>query len=142
MSGGSSLAELLVIERGARKRWHVPRITCKQILKWADAHHRRTGVWPIRDSGPIVDAPGENWLGINMALYLGQRGLPGGSSLAKLLHGNRRVYSKMLLEPLSEEQILTWAKAYFKQHGCWPQCTSGRVAGSEGETWSSVNSFL
>jgi len=36
-------------------------------------------------NGPLVDAPGETSNGINQALWQGLRGLPGGSSLSKLL---------------------------------------------------------
>ena len=44
-----------------------------------------TGRWPKRDSGPIEEAPGETWGAVEMALAHGQRGLPGGSSLIRLL---------------------------------------------------------
>jgi hypothetical protein len=36
-------------------------------------------------SGAIIDAPGETWSGVNAALERGNRGLPGGSSLARLI---------------------------------------------------------
>jgi hypothetical protein len=42
------------------------------------------------NSGPIPEAPGENWHAVNLALYNGHRGLRGGSSLAKLLKGSRK----------------------------------------------------
>ena len=49
--------------------------------------------WPLAASrirrGRRV--PGERWSAINLALRLGLRGLPGGSSLAQLLAGGRRV---------------------------------------------------
>jgi hypothetical protein len=44
-----------------------------------------------------------------MALRLGLRGLPGGSSLARLLDEQRRVRNVKNLPPLTEEQILAWA---------------------------------
>lgn len=69
------------LERAARR----PPLTIEQILDWADAHHQRTGQWPSTMSGPVHDAPGEKWENINMALTKGLRGLPGGSSLAKLI---------------------------------------------------------
>jgi hypothetical protein len=37
-----------------------------------------------------MDAPGETWRGIDQALLQGLRGLPGGSSLTKLLKQGRR----------------------------------------------------
>jgi hypothetical protein len=51
-------------------------LTLKLILRWADAHRRRAGRWPHQKSGPIVDAPGENWDAVNAALRHGARGLP------------------------------------------------------------------
>jgi hypothetical protein len=70
---------------GVRNRATIPALTLDQIMAWADAHHKRTDKWPKQDSGPIEDAPGETWKGIQMALLKGLRGLPSGSSLAKLL---------------------------------------------------------
>jgi hypothetical protein len=71
-------------------RARLPRITAKKILAWADAHHRRTGRGPSCESGPILDAPGETWLAVQMALVQGLRGLRGGSSLHIFLKKFRR----------------------------------------------------
>ena len=32
------------------------------ILRWADAHHDRTGEWPDITSGELFDAPNEKWV--------------------------------------------------------------------------------
>jgi hypothetical protein len=85
LPGGSSLARLLARERGVRRRSLRPRLAERQILRWAQAHYRRTGRWPTRRSGPIAEAPGESWEAVHSALCEGLRGLPGGSSLAQLL---------------------------------------------------------
>jgi hypothetical protein len=66
-------------------------LTVKQILSWAKAHRRRTGRWPSAASGPVAEVSGQTWRGIDQALAGGFRGLPGGSSLARLLHKHRRV---------------------------------------------------
>jgi hypothetical protein len=68
-----------------------PVLTAAQILSWADAHRGRTGAWPLATSGALAAAPGETWAALNMALRLGLRGLPGGSSLARLLRQERGV---------------------------------------------------
>jgi hypothetical protein len=57
----------------------------EQILAWADAYRARTGRWPTARSGPVPEAPGETWSGIDRGLRVGGRGLPGGYSLARLL---------------------------------------------------------
>lgn len=64
-------------------------LTEEQILRWAGAHHRRTGKWPSRDSALIDGANRDTWCAVIQALKKGRRGLKGGSSLAKLLkkHG-------------------------------------------------------
>jgi len=56
----------------------------------ADAHHERTGTWPGVRSGPITDAPGEIWSAIDNALAQGNRGLPGGDTLFRMLKQNRK----------------------------------------------------
>src|SRR5438128_75407 len=86
---GSSLAQLLAERRGVRNRMRLPPFEVRQILAWADAHHRRTGDWPSRTSGSILEAPGETWMAVDMALHHGKRGLPGGSSLVLLLAQER-----------------------------------------------------
>jgi hypothetical protein len=75
--------------QGRRKPSAAP-LTEEQILAWADAFHQRTGRWPHNRSGPIPEAPGDTWNAVNLALYLGRRGFPGGDSLAKLLDRHRR----------------------------------------------------
>ena len=62
-----------------------PPLTVEQILAWADAYRARTGRWPTATSGPVPEAPGEIWAGIDRELRGGGRGLPGGYSLARLL---------------------------------------------------------
>jgi hypothetical protein len=59
------------------------------ILAWADRFHARYGRWPSAASGLIDDYPRDTWAAINAALDGGHRGLPGGSSLARLLAQER-----------------------------------------------------
>jgi hypothetical protein len=90
LPGGDSLARLLARQRGAIHPKSRPCLSCGRIREWALAHRRRTGRWPGVLSGPIPEAPGENWRAVNLALYLGYRGLPGGDSLARLLASDGR----------------------------------------------------
>ncbi len=142
LSGGSSLPQLLEEHRGVRNRKNLPLLTVEQILAWADVHHERTGEWPQRPFGPINEAPGETWMGIENALRRGDRGLLSGSSVAQLLADHRGVRNISNLFPLSEEQILGWADAYHNRTGQWPRLKSGPIPETAGETWSSVNSAL
>jgi hypothetical protein len=91
LPAGSSLQALLARERGKRNKSALPRLSAAGILAWADAHYARTGRWPGVLSGPIPEAPGESWRAVNLALYKGLRGLPGGDSLARLLRRRGRL---------------------------------------------------
>lgn len=142
LPGGSSLAQLLAEKRGVPNRLALPKLTVKQILKWADAHHKRTGQWPIRDSGDVLDAPGEKWSMIVGALSRGLRGLPGGSSLAQLLAEKRGVRNRLAVPKLTIKQILKWADAHYKETHQWPNPKSGAVLDAPGEDWRSINSCL
>lgn len=111
-------------------------------MAWAEAHHRRTRRWPKRNSGPIAGAPHETWSNVDRALYLGYRGLPGGSSLARLLERRRGVRNKSDLPPLSKKRILAWADAHYRRTGSWPRVKSGPILDAPGDTWSAVDAAL
>ena len=113
-------------------------LTEEMILAWADAWHAREGKWPISKSGQITDAPGENWLAINMALTESLRGLPGNSSLPRLLAERRGRRNHRDLQILTEDLILMWADGYHERTGDWPSRSSGKVADAAGETWNGV----
>ena len=83
------LAGLLARELGVRNRTNLSALTAAQVVGWAKAHHRRTGEWPTGESGSIGGVPGETWHGVDLALRWGYRGLPGGSSLGRLLREYR-----------------------------------------------------
>ncbi|MGH7136827.1 MAG: hypothetical protein ACREHD_13895, partial [Pirellulales bacterium] len=87
---GLALGKLWAQYRGARNVHSTPKLSAEQILKWADAHYRRTGSWPQVRSGTINESPADNWLSVENALRVGLRGLPGGSSLKRFLDEHRR----------------------------------------------------
>jgi len=137
LPGGSTLAQLLAEHRGLRGP-----LTPERILAWADAHHAATGQWPTRASGRVRGVEGETWVSIDMALLKGRRGLPGGSSVPRLLAESRPVRNVHTLPRLTFEKVLAWADAYNAKTGRWPRGRSGRVAGAPSETWSAVESAL
>ena len=142
LPGSSSLPQLLAQRRGVRNRGHLPRFTHKQILVWADAHHRRTGQWPNVNTGPVHGIPGETWSIIDWALRHGNRGLSGGSSLSRLLAERRGVRKTAYLPRLTIKQILAWADAYHRRTGRWPTKRSGPIPNSHGETWFTIAESL
>lgn len=115
----------------------------QQILVWADAYHRRTGDWPTANSpGRVAAGREETWPALEAALRVGVRGLPGGDTLASVLHRCRGVQRGWQRPRLSIEQILAWADAYHARHGRWPRLASGKVQGAGGDTWGAIHTAL
>ncbi len=142
LRSGSSIARLLAQRRNVPNRMAKPSLNQAAILRWADAHRRRTGQWPNSKTGPVTDALHETWKGIDQALRQGWRGLPRGPSLAQLLADRRRARNRASLPRLTVARILTWADEHYRIHGIWPTQTSGPVTGAPGETWGAVNQSL
>ncbi|MFM9959788.1 MAG: DEAD/DEAH box helicase family protein [Planctomycetaceae bacterium] len=117
-----------------------PPLTIEQILAWADAHKTATGEWPRQTSGQVTGTE-ESWTRLSGALQQGQRGLPRGSSLAKLLAEHRGVRNQMDLPDLTIEQILVWVDAHKSATGDWPRKDSGQITGTD-ESWAGINSAL
>ncbi|HEY2250481.1 MAG TPA: hypothetical protein VGH74_05450 [Planctomycetaceae bacterium] len=84
LPGGSSLSLLLDGHFPVRTR-HPPPLRIGEILRWARAFHRQHGKWPTVKSPGFAGDSGITWGAVHQALYTGCRGLPGGSSLSKLL---------------------------------------------------------
>jgi len=82
------------------------------------------------------------WRYINQALSLGFRGLPGGSSLARLLAERRRKRNNARLSQLTVEQILAWADTYRARIGGWPSARVGPIPDAPGEKWVNVDQAL
>jgi hypothetical protein len=146
MQAGRGPGDAAGVSMGRRKRSldHRPfPLTIRDILRWADGHCARLGVYPKYVDGPVHDAPlGLNWWMVDNALRIGLRGLPGGSSLARLLAARRGVRNKQALPSLTEYLIETWARAHHQQHGAWPREDSGPIDAAPGETWQNINACL
>jgi hypothetical protein len=141
-SFGGSLAKLLAANRGVRNHLALPPLSVSRILRWADAHRRKTGEWPHAKSGPIENAPDENWNAVESALAGGNRGLPGGDTLARLLGRERGKRNRKSLAPLSLKQIEDCILAHRRQTGAWPNRSSGPVQDIPGETWMAIHMAL
>lgn len=136
---GSSLAEFL----GRGRHTRSPKLTIRQILRWADSHRRRTGKWPGVESGRVFDAPERTWRSIRMALRNGYCGLPNGSSIKILLTQYRGVqYPRLLKSRLTIKQILAWADDYHRRTGRWPGKDIKTPVGADGLTWHAIDQAL
>ena len=142
LPGGQSLGRLIREHGGPDVYRTRPVLTVEQVLAWADAHREASGEWPVEDSGPVSTAPGETWRAISGALARGDRGLPGGSSLARLLAEHRGARNPKDLPRFTIEQVLAWADAHRAATGRWPSSSSGPVAEGSEETWAVVNMAL
>jgi hypothetical protein len=138
---GGSLIKVLAEHRGYRHRNYLPLLRIHDIMRWLDAHKRRTGEWPTRETGPVADAPGETWNAIELALERGKRGLRGGSTLAALLARRRGRRNRQEPPDLNVERILNWAEAHRTLFGVYPTRSAGPV-GSTGETWAAIEHAL
>ena len=80
------------------------------------------------------------WVAINLCLKRGNRGLPGGSSLAQL----RQEYITGIETLLTEEIIVKAMKDYHEEHGKYPSQLSGDASKYAGFkiTWKAINSCL
>jgi hypothetical protein len=119
-----------------------PEFTINGVPSWADAWLLRTRAWPTLTSGPIPESLGDTWRRVDRALRDGYRGLPAGSSLARLLKDHRGRPHKHERPPLTEEAILAWADAWHRRAGRWPGVLSGEIPGTGGEVWKRVNYAL
>lgn len=88
LPGGTTLADLLAKDRGYRNVANLPPLSVRQIRQWARAYFAEHGRWPTHSSGP-VPGTSETWVRINAALRQGFRGFRGGSSLLRVLKGDR-----------------------------------------------------
>lgn len=142
LRGGSSLAQLLAENRGVRNKADLMLLSIDQVIAWADSYHKRTGEWPKVNSGPIDEALGESWSGVDHALTRGYRGLQGGSSLPRFLAERRGVRNQLDQPTLTDKLILSWADLHYARTGQWPRETSGAILEAPGETWFNVRQAL
>ena len=120
-------------------------LTIKQILTWADEHAKRYRRWPQGNSGAVPGKAGRagmTWRKIDDALVFGIRGLPGGSSLSKLLLQKRGKRPFFYLIRLTNDQILRLADTHHRRTGTWPIRSSGAVVGASDRTWSAIDARL
>jgi len=136
-----SLSSLLSQHRGIRNHLAAPGLSASKILAWAKQHKRITGNWPTAESGDICGVAGEKWSSVQAALSQGNRGLPGGDSLARLLHREIGVEHRLARHRLNQALILRWADRHFRRHGIWPTVHDRRPP-ADGETWAALNAAL
>jgi hypothetical protein len=112
LPSGSSLSQFLNKHRpqwpssGAWRNKRANPLSLKQILRWADQYHARHGRRPVHISGAISGTT-YSWHAIEGALRDGRHGLPGGSSLARLLSKCRPQWPDNRFLPRLNKRTLT-----------------------------------
>ena len=120
------------------------KITEETILEDADRFFQQHGFWPKTNSSfGVPDKSYESWTHYDIYLSRGQRGLPGGSTLAKLLQKERGVQNPKGKPRLTEDIILYDIQSFYNLHGRLPNKRETLpVPGKPLETWSGYNSAL
>jgi len=142
LNTSTTLALLLESRRGVPRHKDLPALTTDQILQWADLHFEKHGAYPIATDGPIEAALTDTWSSVDAALNKGYRGLPGKSTLSRLLHQERGKFHPSTLPKLSEEQILEWMDEHHARTGEWPTKDSGPVQACPSEHWLAIDGNL
>jgi hypothetical protein len=146
LPGGSSLAKLLSeSEIGYINRKGKPKLTVDFIQDRVRDHLIKNGTLPRSSSGPVAGGyPGDTWLGYERALINGNRGLPGGSSLSRVMEQSGVGYVNRLNKPdLTESFIISRAIEHTRSTGRLPTRKSGDVLGGHGgDTWMAYEQAL
>jgi hypothetical protein len=82
------------------------------------------------------------WHYLDRSLRNGERGLPGGDSLSRLIGRCFGVRNQTNIPRLTNGQILAWADAHRARTGRWPVVASGPIVDAPGETWLRVDTAL
>ncbi|MFL5241022.1 MAG: DEAD/DEAH box helicase family protein [Gemmataceae bacterium] len=142
LPGDRTLAKLLQKHFGVRNLKNLPEHTEQWIRDRASYHYEKMKEWPSPKSGALLDHQEETWSGIDVALFQGNRGLPGGSSLPRFLEENFQVRNRLNPQKLSAEWILERAKFHHEKTNKWPNVNSGKLLDSPGEIWANIHQAL
>lgn len=123
-----------------------PDLTVDLIVAAMKSHKRRTKEWPNLKSGDATIDFGfpETWSAVEVALSVGVRGLPGGTSIAKVRTEECGVEHRHGLALLTEELIWAAAQRFNARTGQWPTSASGDATEDFGHkrTWGGVDASL
>jgi hypothetical protein len=119
-------------------------LTEEMILSDCDAFYALHGEWPKHfEQRPVPQKPRESWQNYTSALTLGWRGLPGGSSLARLLENKRGARNRYSPPTLTRDDILQDADKFHRIHGEYPSKDDSRpVPGKPHDTWNAYEQAL
>jgi hypothetical protein len=137
-----SLAQFLerVVDR--RNQANLANLTETTILNWCDEYFSAHGKYPGQGSEALESMDSETFNNINAALTSGHRGLPGGSSLAKLLRKNRNYQDNYSRPKLTLPKIIDMMVDHYQTFAKWPVSTDKEVVGHASEKWSAINAAL
>lgn len=132
-----SLAKLLSERCGFKYQCDIPDLCEESILSLAELYKEKHSKWPGQKSGPVEGGyPGDTWAVYELHLRDGGRGLPGGSSVAKLISSKHEHAHAKNRPELTYDFIIARASEYFDANSKYPAVRSGSVPGGHtGDTW-------
>lgn len=140
--GGSSLSKFIGKHFNIRNSGNAPNLSIDMIKRWISEWYSRNGEYPTCNSGEIPGSGGEKWKHVSVYLNSGRRGLPGGSSIGRLVAEHFGERNSTNTPPLSVEVIKKWVSEWHETKGKWPTAASGKIPGSGGENWRNIDSIL
>ncbi len=146
LPGGTTVSKFISEHfHNDRNRINLPSLSEEDILNWAEQYKVEFGRYPTMREGQVkYFTQGRlTWCAVNACLDKGLRGLPGGTTLSRLIVNNLVNVNKSSLHRLLEEDILRWAEQYKVEFGRYPHCQSGRV-NFDGSyfTWANIDVCL
>ncbi len=145
---GSSLSQLIEKRFGLKRQEYGPRLTEESILDLIKKYIAKYDRKPNCKTGLVEGHENLTWSALNRRLEIGDKTLPGGSSLAKLIEkelGIRDSNRPPALIPL--ELVKDWVRQYLKKYGKRPLVSNSikiEFANGlhKGISWGSVNRAL
>jgi hypothetical protein len=117
------------------------------ILKWADSHREKHGIYPVeKTAGIIPESDGWTWKDVDKALLNGSHGLPKRKprdTLYWFLERHRKAHQVVASKSnLTVKKIIEYAMDFHRMHSAMPNAESGHIAGTHSDQWHEIDSAL
>jgi hypothetical protein len=140
----SSIAKLISKHLGVRYKGDLPDFSEEKIVEWAKKYFLVHNKYPSIRTKPSDWLPeGETWIALDIALKRGTRGLPGGSSVAKLFEKYFGIRNKTNIPKISEQCIIDYMIVFKDKYGYFPHAHSKENEMlPSGESWHGFDKAL
>jgi hypothetical protein len=112
--------------------------TMEDVRQLIWQHYCDRKEWPhFKSKLPVPGGLFTSWNALNQALSVGRFGLPGGSSLAKVVESVKEEHG--LSDKLTLHKVRCWILAHHARAGVWPNVKSGLIGAEDANGMSWVN---